>query len=313
MSLGLSPLSSSTSATQTAVGEAPRSAPLGIASTNSWMVSCAPRCGLEVLWNTVCHLMACVWSAILGMFGREHISSVPASQSPVECRELSLRIVEQQDDRMWQQMIRTLSVEVDEVRARTLDKYLNPEILQRICGERARIFEHRIESDQLDRNCAEFDMAGVLGQLDSELVGNVGVFIDGARYRSSRKILELLLQRGVEGQKAVKILASLTHKGCREASSLVSKLFAKQDGQELLRRHAILAPAEIPIRAEVKFENSPWGPAPVLKEVEITVPFEIVGGPFLRKLFTISTVTRIDGTTGHAVVTGTTAPIQIAR
>ena len=220
------------------------------------------------------------------------------------------------DGNLWEVMVDNLDVPPDPAHNALFESHFTPASLVLICGNTPRTFEKTIAVDQFEELYAPFLERGeewLFYGLDNSLA-TVGVFIQGHRYRSAMEILDALQQRGMDRQGALRILPSLTQNGCSQAYRMLQTLFEKKSGADFSQRSVILEHAEMPVRAEVKFENS------LCTEIEISASWLVVP-PWCdcqgcsvetardAAFFKISTVTRIAAETGHAVVVGTTSPM----
>ena len=222
-----------------------------------------------------------------------------AAEDPVEVRMRTF------EDTLWDLLNASIDVPPSVERDRFLEEHLTLHTLCRICLESPRTFRRMVDRDQFEASFIDLAPDGsekkILDQVDTELIGYVSVFLGEERYHSSRKILATLMERGMQREKAFRVLSCLTHRGCREATELVTKLFTKVDGQEWNKRKVRLEPSENPIRMELKFTGHAF------QGVEVLVNYQVVRLFQNKSLFTVSTRTWIEGSTGHSAISGNTS------
>lgn len=221
------------------------------------------------------------------------------AEAPIEVRMRTF------EDTLWDLLNVSVDAPPDAERDRFLQEHLTLHTLCHVCCESPRTFERAVARDHFEASFTAIAPDGsekrIFDQVDTELFGYVSVSLDEARFQSSRKILTELMSRGMERERALRVLASLTHKGCQGATELVNKLFTKVEGEEWNKRNVRLEPSEKPIQIRLKFAERTF------QGVEIRVNYQVVK-PFQdRPLFTVSTRTWIEGSTGHVMISGNTS------
>ncbi len=212
------------------------------------------------------------------------------------------------EDTLWELLTSSVDAPPNAERDRFLEEHLTLHKLCRICLNSTRTFEKRVDRDQFEASFSALASDGrekmIFDQVDAELNGYVSISLAEERYSSSRKILAELMSRGMQRERALRVLASLTHRGCHEATELVTKLFTKIEAQEWNKRKVRLESSENPIRIEVKFADRAFQGVEVRVNYKVIRPRPLVQGKWL---ISVSTRTWIEGSTGHAMISGNTS------